>query len=130
MPRSKNSIKRTREIWQAMLDRCAAPPKAQSKHVRRIVQKIGKTYTAYVATAITRRWLSFENFVADMGYAPDGCTIWRLDTSKNYSKINCIWHLRGNHPTQADVAQRRLELKRARQKAMLTDRAQTEKSHV
>ena len=39
----------------------------------------------------TKRWLKFENFLADMGPRPAGHTIDRKDNSKGYCKSNCRW---------------------------------------
>ena len=36
-------------------------------------------------------WDVFENFLADMGPAPEGLTLERLDNDGNYTKDNCRW---------------------------------------
>lgn len=40
---------------------------------------------------VCTEWLEFENFYNDMGDAPDGCSIDRIDNYKGYSKDNCRW---------------------------------------
>ena len=59
--------------WRAMRQRCDRHP-------------------AYTNVTVCERWSTFENFLADMGFRPDGMTLDRYpDTSGNYEPSNCRW---------------------------------------
>ena len=47
----------------------------------------------YSARGITydKRWDSFEKFYLDMGEAPKGMSLDRIDVNGNYEKANCRW---------------------------------------
>ncbi len=73
---------RTKEYrtWKAIMDRCYL--------------KTCESYRHYGARGITvcERWLeSFENFLEDMGSAPQGTSIERIKNHIGYFKENCCW---------------------------------------
>lgn len=72
---------KTYKSWAAMRGRC--------------YRKKNKDYWRYGARGVTvcQRWReSFENFLADMGERPDGCTLDRYpDRNSNYEPGNCRW---------------------------------------
>jgi len=70
---------RTLDVWKSMIARCN--------------YKNHKNYSQYGGRGITvcDHWLSFENFLADMGTAPLGLTIDRKNNDGNYEPDNCRW---------------------------------------
>lgn len=69
----------TYSTWVNMLQRCTNPN--------------NNNYRKYGARGITvcKRWLSFDNFLEDMGIRPTDKTLDRKNGLLGYSKSNCRW---------------------------------------
>lgn len=73
---------RTYQAWADMKSRCSNPRQPK--------------FAYYGGRGITvcERWLKFENFLADMGEAPEGLTLDRINNDGNYEPSNCRWATR------------------------------------
>jgi hypothetical protein len=76
----KSGWSRTYKTWTKMIERCRN--KKDSHH-----------YKYYIERGITvcKRWMSFENFIADMGERPPEKSIDRINVDGNYETNNCRW---------------------------------------
>ncbi|BAZ39425.1 hypothetical protein NIES4101_53780 [Calothrix sp. NIES-4101] len=105
---------RTFKIWSRMIFRCSSPS--------------DRGYKNYGARGIKvcQRWLdSFENFLADMGEAPVGMSLDRIDNNGDYEPENCRW---ANSRQQAN--NRRNNLRYEYDGAMMTVREISEATGV
>jgi hypothetical protein len=70
---------RTMRIWKNMIQRTCNPNCPM--------------YPRYggAGIGVCESWQNFEGFLSDMGQAPDGLTLERVDNSKGYGQDNCKW---------------------------------------
>ena len=89
---------RTFRTWMSMIERCTTP----THHA----------YKNYGGRGITvsDRWMSYPNFLADMGERPKGKSIDRINNDGNYEMKNCRWATRKQQAnnTRRTKAQERL----------------------
>ena len=67
------------DVWHGIIRRCT------HKHHARYKDYGGR------GIRVCERWLTFENFVADMSPRPDGACIERKDNDGHYEPNNCCW---------------------------------------
>lgn len=73
------SISSTYNTWCSMKARCCNQ------------NDLGWTNYGGRKISVCERWLSFGNFLADMGERPFGMSLDRIDNEKGYFKQNCKW---------------------------------------
>lgn len=75
----RGKITQTYESWHQMIQRC--------------INTDHKYYKDYGGRKIKvcLLWMKFENFLEDMGKAPKGLQLDRIDNNKGYYKRNCRW---------------------------------------
>lgn len=80
-------VTREYRTWALMKSRC--------------LDKNNKKYKNYGARGIKvcEKWLSFENFLEDMGIKPKNLTLERINVNGNYEPSNCKW---ATHKEQAN----------------------------
>lgn len=66
-------------VWDGVVQRVTNPNGRESQHY------------FHKGIDMDPRWLSFENFYADMGDRPEGKSIERVDNDKGYWSWNCVW---------------------------------------
>lgn len=66
--------------WRCMIQRCTNPNATQFKHY------------GGAGVKVASEWMTFENFLRDMGDKPEGTTLSRFADSGNYENGNCAWH--------------------------------------
>ena len=84
------STSKTYKAWADMKDRCSNPVTNEYK------------YYGAIGVKVCTRWLeSFENFLEDMGEAPEGTALSRKGDKGDYTKENCAWVPRSVNSSEA-----------------------------
>jgi hypothetical protein len=77
--KGKNGMSSTYLSWQSMKARCTNKSRSDYKNYG------GR------GIRICKRWMTFENFLTDMGDCPKGLTLDRIKNNQGYYPGNCKW---------------------------------------
>lgn len=89
---------KTWNAWSAMWGRCANP---KNKHFRDYGGR---------GISVCSEWKMFESFLRDIGEAPAGLSLDRIDNEKWYCKENCRWATAKQQANNRRTPQRKREL--------------------
>lgn len=94
-PRGKYILRKKNPAWFKKTHGMSATliHRAWSGMLTRCTNKNTGSYHRYGGRGIKvcKRWLKFENFLADMGEKPTGLSLDRIDNNKGYYPSNCRW---------------------------------------
>jgi hypothetical protein len=92
---------RTYESWEAMKQRCTNPNQPR--------------WECYGGAGVTvcERWMTFTNFLADMGERPEGTTLGRFGDVGNYEPGNCAWQTQREQTETAVYKRAAMEMEAA-----------------
>jgi len=67
------------KAWMEMIQRCTNPKRPKYK------------YYGARGIKVCERWMTFANFLGDMGERPAGMSLDRINNDWNYEPSNCRW---------------------------------------
>ncbi len=95
----RGRVSATYRCWRNMISRCA--------------DTSDKDYGGRGIT-VCERWLSYKNFLEDMGEKPSGLTIERMNNDAGYNPQNCCWATRSQNNSNRRRWSKRISMENLR----------------